>query len=119
MGSGSRQTAALDIAALQADRTAAPGGVFGRGGTGTHQSRLGGIGIQVHMVGLGRIQGHVPGHLPAAGHIHPAAGIGLIVRCTGQVTADETAAAAVRRGQAVAGPVGMDVQALQLRPVSV
>ena len=111
---GRERAAAGNLAARQDHISSTAGRIISLGGTGTDNGCLRGIGVQVHMVHLGRLDCHVTVHIPAAFQRNLTARIRLVVHCTGKVAAEHTAAAAVGRGQIVRRTAGIDGQGFQL-----
>ena len=111
---GREQAATGNLTVRQHDISSPIGRIVGLGGTGTDDSCLGGIGVQVHMIRLGRLDGHVTVHIPAALEGNLAARIRLVVHRTGQITADHATTAAVGRRQIVRRAAGIDGQRFQL-----
>ena len=118
---GREHAAAGNPAIRQYDISSTAGRIIGLSGTGTDDSCLGGIGVQVHMIRLGRLDGHVTVHIPAAIEGNLAARIRLVVYSTGhtgQVAADHAAAAAVGCRQIVRRAAGIGGQRFQLRLIA-
>ena len=108
------RAAAGDLTACQYDISSTAGHIIGLGGTGADDGCLRGIGVQVHMVRLVRLDGHVTFHIPAAFQGNLTARIRLVVHRTGQVTANHAAAAAVGCRQIVRRAAGIGGQRFQL-----
>ena len=115
---GREHAAAGNPAVRQYDISSTAGCIIGLGSTGTDEGCLGGIGVQVHMVHLGRLDCHVTVHIPAALEGNLTARIRLVVHRTGQVAADHTAAAAVGCRQIVRRAAGIGGQRFQLRLIA-
>ena len=113
------RAAAGDLTARQYDISSTAGRIIGLGGTGTDDGCLRGIGVQVHMVRLVRLDSHVTFHIPAAFQGNLTARIRLVVHCTGQITADHATTAAIGRRQIMRRAAGIDGQRFELCLVAI